>query len=143
VANRPLNWPLIFAVDESTWARCDAETSPERGFHYSATKHSNGKPIVAGWSYQWICQLDWAPDSWTVPIDAMRIKPSMDATSSTIEQVKRLVSLLPPDKEVPLFVYDAGYDPIALSDGLQETRVQVLVRLSSSRVFHPDPTPST
>ena len=36
-------------MDESTWARCDAETSPERGFHYSATKHSNGKPIVAGW----------------------------------------------------------------------------------------------
>jgi hypothetical protein len=143
VANRPLDWPLIFAVDESTWARCDAETSPERGFHYSATKHSNGKPIVAGWSYQWICQLDWAPDSWTAPIDAMRIKPSMDATSSTIDQVKRMISLLPADKEVPLFVYDAGYDPIALSDGLQETRVQVLVRLSSSRVFHPDPTPST
>jgi len=20
-------------------------------------------PIVAGWNYQWICQLDWAPDS--------------------------------------------------------------------------------
>ena len=35
VANRPSDWPLVFAVDASSWARCDAETSPERGFYYS------------------------------------------------------------------------------------------------------------
>ena len=52
VAHRPNDWPLVFAVDASTWARCDAETSPERGFYYSASTHSAGKPIVAGWSYQ-------------------------------------------------------------------------------------------
>ncbi|HZX99204.1 MAG TPA: hypothetical protein VFE92_06930, partial [Dermatophilaceae bacterium] len=51
VRHRPRKWPLVFAVDASTWARCDAETSPERGFYYSASKHSAGKPIVAGWSY--------------------------------------------------------------------------------------------
>ena len=28
IAHRPADWPLVFAVDESTWARCDAETSP-------------------------------------------------------------------------------------------------------------------
>src|SRR5680860_1523544 len=48
VAHRPADWPLVFAVDASTWARCDAETSPERGFYYSASTHSAGKPIVAG-----------------------------------------------------------------------------------------------
>jgi hypothetical protein len=53
VAHRPTTWPAVFAVDASTWACCDAETSPERGF-YSASKHSAGQPIVAGWSYQWI-----------------------------------------------------------------------------------------
>jgi hypothetical protein len=42
VANRPAQWPLVFAVDASTWARCDAETSPQRGFYYSASKHSAG-----------------------------------------------------------------------------------------------------
>src|SRR5512144_984068 len=73
VAHRPVGWPLVFAVDESTWARCDAETSPGRGFSYSASKHSAGQPIVAGWSYQWITQLDWANDSWTAPMDAARI----------------------------------------------------------------------
>ncbi|MHB2028284.1 MAG: hypothetical protein ACYCPT_05625 [Acidimicrobiales bacterium] len=34
------------AIDASTWARRDAETSPERGFHYSASRHSSSKPIV-------------------------------------------------------------------------------------------------
>ncbi len=47
-ANRPARWPAVFAVDASTWDRCDAETSPERGFYYSASKHSAGQPIVAG-----------------------------------------------------------------------------------------------
>lgn len=32
VAHRPAGWPAVFAVDASTWPRCDAETSPERGF---------------------------------------------------------------------------------------------------------------
>ena len=71
----PGDWPLVFAVDASTWDRCDAETSPERGFYYSASKHSAGQPIVAGWSYQWITQLDWAPDSWTAPLDASASRP--------------------------------------------------------------------
>ena len=40
---------------------------------------------------------------------------------------------------VPLFVFDAGYDGIALGHGLADTRAQVLVRIASTRVFHPDP----
>jgi hypothetical protein len=52
-----------FAVDASTWARCDAECSPGRGFYYSPTRHSAGQPIVAGWCYSWIAQLTPARDS--------------------------------------------------------------------------------
>jgi hypothetical protein len=141
VEHRPKAWPLVFAVDASTWDRCDAECSPERGFHYSASKHSAGQPIVAGWSYQWISQLNWAPDSWTAPLDALRITPAMDAGAATVDQVKRLVGLLPRDREVPLFVFDAGYDGVALGHGLADTRAEVLVRIASTRVFHPDPAP--
>ena len=132
VASRPADWPLIFAVDASTWDRCDAECSPERGFYYSASKQSAGQPIVAGWSYQWITQLDWAPDSWTAPLDAMRITPNTDATTATIDQFKRLVGLFPDNRAVPMFVFDAGYDPIALGDGLSDTRAQILVRIRSA-----------
>ena len=141
VAHRPAGWPPVFAVDASTWDRCDAETSPERGFHYSASKHSNGQPIVAGWSYQWVTQLDWAPDSWTAPLDAQRITPAMNATDATIKQVQRLVGLLAEEGDVPMFVFDAGYDPIAISAGLAGTRAEVLVRIRNDRVFYPDPAP--
>jgi hypothetical protein len=141
VEHAPTDWPLVFAVDASTWDRCDAECSPERGFHYSASKHSAGQPIVAGWSYQWISQLDWAPDSWTAPLDALRISPSTDAGTATVDQVKRLVGLLPNDRDVPLFVFDAGYDGVALGHGLADIRAQVVVRIASTRVFHPDPAP--
>lgn len=139
VEHRPKDWPLVFAVDASTWERCDAETSPERGFYHSASKHSAGQPIVAGWNFQWISQLSWDPDSWTAPMDAMRIGPSQDATDATVDQVRRLVGLLPDDEAVPMFVFDAGYDPIAISEHLKDDRVQVLVRLRSDRVFYTDP----
>jgi hypothetical protein len=39
----------LYAVDGSVWARCDAETSPERGYYHHPSRHSNGQPIVAGW----------------------------------------------------------------------------------------------
>ena len=87
VEHRPSGWPLVFAVDASTWPRCDAETSPQRGFYYSASKHSAGQPIVAGWSYQWIAQLDLAADSWTAPMDARRIPVGSDTTTVTVATI--------------------------------------------------------
>jgi hypothetical protein len=131
----------VFAVDASVWERCDAECSPERGFYYSASKHSAGQPIVAGWSFQWICQLGWDPDSWTAPVDVTRLAPTDNTTHATIDQLRRLVELLPDDDEVPMFVFDAGYDPIALTHELRDTRAQILTRIREDRVFHPDTDP--
>jgi hypothetical protein len=141
VEYRPRAWPEIFAVDASTWDRCDAECSPERGFYYSASKHSAGQPIVAGWSYQWIAQLSFSADSWTAPLDARRIGPKEDTTTATVEQVKELVARLKETAGVPMFVFDAGYDPIALTAGLAQTRAQELVRIRGDRVFYRDPSP--
>ena len=140
-AHRPRDWPLVFAVDASTWARCDAETSPERGFYYSASKHSAGKPIVAGWSYSWITGLDWAHDSWTAPMDARRIPPKADATEVTTTQVTDLVNRLGETESTPLFVFDAGYDAIALTDTLSDVAADIVVRIRDDRVFYTDPTP--
>ena len=47
VAYRLAGWPLVFAVDGTSWPRCDAETSPQRGYYYHPSRHSAGKPIVA------------------------------------------------------------------------------------------------
>src|SRR3712207_486214 len=68
----------VFAVDASTWPRCDAECSPGRGFYYSPTRHSAGQPIVAGWCYSWIAQLNLDRNSWTAPIDVRRLVPGED-----------------------------------------------------------------
>ncbi len=57
----------VYAVDASAWDRCDAETSPERGYYYHPSRHSAGQPIVAGWAYQWIAQLGFARESWIAP----------------------------------------------------------------------------
>jgi len=141
--HRPRDWPLVFAVDASTWARCDAETSPERGFYYSASKHSAGKPIVAGWSYSWITQLDWANNSWTAPMDARRIPPKADATALTVSQVRDLVTRLGQSATTPVFCFDAGYDAIALTHELADVRANIVVRIRDDRVFYTDPTPTT
>jgi hypothetical protein len=139
--HRPQGWAPVFAVDESTWPRCDAETSPGRGFHHSASRHSNGKPIVAGWSYQWVAQLSWANDSWTAPMDARRIAPDEDRVAVTVEQVLGLAGRLGADGDVPAFVFDAGYDPAALTWALAGARAQIVVRIRDDRVFHHDPPP--
>jgi hypothetical protein len=139
VAHRPRDWPLVFAVDASTWDRCDAETSPERGFYYSASKHSAGQPIVAGWSYQWITGLDWANDSWTAPLDVRRIRPHDDTVEVTADQVRDLVARLGEAEATPVFVFDAGYDPIALTHALADAPANLVVRIRDDRVFYTDP----
>ena len=141
VENRPPDSPLVFAVDGSTWERADAETSPQRGLYYSASRHSAGQPIVAGWSYQWIAQLGFSADSWTAPMDVTRIPPTENATPATIAQLARLVGLLPVDDAVPMFVLDAGYDGPDTSYGLAVIRAQVLCRIRDDRVFYADPPP--
>jgi hypothetical protein len=69
----------IYAVDVSVWPRCDAECSPERGFYYYPSRHSAGKPIVAGWAYQLVAQLGFERDSWVAPVDTRRVRPAEDA----------------------------------------------------------------
>jgi DDE superfamily endonuclease len=34
--------PLVFAVDVTTWPRCDAECSPERGYYYHPSRPRPG-----------------------------------------------------------------------------------------------------
>ena len=139
---RPRRCPRVPTLSlEPVFRRCDAETSPQRGFYYSASTHSAGQPIVAGWSYQWVTQLDWANDSWTTPLDARRIPPTADAVDVTTTQVRDLVDRLSETRSAPVFVFDAGYDPIALTDTLSEVAANIVVRIRDDRVFYTDPEP--
>ena len=131
----------IYAVDVTTWPRCDAECSPERGYYYHPSRHSAGQPIVAGWAFQWICQLGFARDSWTAPVDARRLQPLDDTDHTAAVQIRSLLERLPASQAVPLFVFDAGYDSAQLSLDLADAGVAVLVRLRSDRCFYADPPP--
>jgi hypothetical protein len=133
--------PLVFAVDVTTWPRCDAECSPERGYYYHPSRHSAGQPIIAGWAYQWIAQLSFERDSWTAPVDARRLHPLEDTDQTAAAQIRALLARLPAGEAVPLFVFDAGYDSAQLTLDLAEAPAAVLVRLRSDRCFYADPPP--
>src|SRR3954471_8598777 len=141
VAHRGAGAP-VFAVDASTWARCDAECSPGRGFYYSPTRHSAGQPIVAGWCYSWIAQLGFDRDSWTAPVDARRLDPAEDAGRATAAQVRALAGRLARGPAVPLFVFDAGYAPIALTVDLSDLPRAILTRIRCDGVFYTAPAPA-
>jgi len=143
LAARPLaGGRPIFAIDVSVWPRCDAETSPDRGYYYHPSRHSAGKPIVAGWAYQWVAQLGFERDSWTAPLDARRVHPTENTNAVAADQVRGLLRRLPQGGRAPLFVFDAGYDPVQLTHGLQGTVAAILVRLRSGRCFYADPPPA-
>jgi hypothetical protein len=67
------------------------------------------------------------------------VSPVEDASDVATEQVKALVRRLPESDPAPLFVFDAGYDPVRLQRGMEGCGVQILVRLHSGRTFYADP----
>jgi hypothetical protein len=133
--------PLVFAVDVTTWPRCDAECSPERGYYYHPSRHSAGQPIIAGWAFQWIAQVSFERDSWTAPVDAARLHPLDDTDQQAAYQVRALLERLPASEAVPWFVFDGGYDSAQLTLDLADLPAAVLVRLRSDRCFYADPPP--
>jgi hypothetical protein len=135
------NEPPVYAMDVSVWDRCHAETSPERGFYYHPSRHSSGQPIVAGWAYQFIARLNFVRESWTAPVDVARVHPARDANEVAAEQVKAFLGRSPAEGGLaPMFVFDAGYDPVKLQQGLEgSSPCQILVRLRAGRSFYGDP----
>ena len=134
----------VYAVDVTSWPRCDAETSPERGYYYHPSRHSAGQPIVAGWAYQLVAEIGFARDTWVAPVDVRRVHPTEDANNVAAEQVRTLLERMPhrgldPPSALPMFVFDAGYDPVKLQRELKGSTAQLLVRLHSNRVFYADP----
>jgi len=141
VASHPLaGGEPIYAVDVSVWPRCDAETSPGRALYYHASRHSAGQPIVAGWAYSWIAQLGFARESWTAPLRVRRVRPQENSNVVAAEQITAFLAHLPADSLLPWFVFDAGYDPVQLSQALGDAHAAILVRLRAGRCFYADPT---
>jgi hypothetical protein len=94
---------------------------------------------VAGWAYQFVAQLNFVRESWTAPVCVERVCPDQEANAVATEQIKELLGRSPVGSDVPLFVFDAGYDPVKLQQGLEGSPCQILVRLRAGRRFYADP----
>jgi hypothetical protein len=106
------------------------------------SRHSAGQPIVAGWAYQWIAQHSLACDSWTAPLSVRRLDPHDNPNRVAAEQIVAVCRRRDPgDDALPIFVCDAGYDPVQLAQAVDQTRVALLVRLRAGRCFYADPAP--
>ena len=132
-----------YAVDASVWPRCDAETSPERGYYAHPYRHSHGQPIVAGWNYSWLVQVPRRCSRWTAPLRMRRVRPGENLNQVAAEQIRSWLRQAPPapaDAPPPIFSFDAGYDSVQLSLALADESVCLLVRLRAGRCFYADPT---
>lgn len=86
-----------------------------------------------------MAQLGFERDSWVAPVDARRLKPTEDTDEVAVEQARVLIGGLPGSGVEPIFVFDAGYDPVKLQRGLEVSPARILVRLHSNRVFYAAP----
>ena len=107
------------------------------------TRHSAGKPIIAGWAFSWLAALELTTNSWTAPLDVVRLLPGANINAAAATQILHLLPRLPDTSgRLPLFVFDGGYDPVRLALALEATPAQLLVRIRSDRCFYADPPPA-
>jgi hypothetical protein len=89
-----------------------------------------------------VAQLGFARDSWTAPLDVQRVPPADNANAVAVGQVRALIGRSSRSAPEPLFVFDAGYDPVQLALGLEGTGAAILVRVRGDRCFYADPPPA-
>lgn len=79
-------------------------------------------------------------------MDTTRIPPTADGVAITVGQIRDLATRLENtsrDQQAPTFVFDAGYDPVALTHQLADVAATIVVRIRDDRVFYSDPPPAT
>jgi hypothetical protein len=132
---------LVLAADITCWLRPDAHTSPQRILCHTFGRGKDQHIPVPGWPYSVICALEAGRNSWTAPLDALRLAPGDDAATVTARQMRELIERLmdagqwKDDDPDILIVVDAGYDVPRLAHLLKDLPVQVLGRMRSDRVL--------
>jgi hypothetical protein len=134
---------LRFAVDATAYPRPDAWCSPGREHvHNGACRCRGSSKTAPGWEYQFTAAIGHLRTAWAAFTDVTRTTPA-DRTAQTIAQVRNALRRLRAAghgrKAAPLFVFDAGYSPAALTDGLLGCPVHILVRLAAGSVFYAQP----
>jgi hypothetical protein len=116
------------------------QTSPERGMYYHSSRHWGGRTHRRGLGLF----LDRAGRLRAGELDGASPRaaaaPQENANAVAAEQIAALVPQLPAERSLPWFLFDSGYDPVQLTQALEETPAAILVRLRSGRCFYAEPT---
>jgi hypothetical protein len=137
----PVDAPLMFGIDSTTFPRPNAECSPDRGLHYAPCRCDGDRKVVPGWVFQWVMGLEWGSSSWTLPVDARRLPEGSCPVASTADQIRDLAGRLSrredtASRAAPLFILDQGYAAAALTHALDGLKVQTLVCIKGDRVYY-------
>ena len=73
--------------------------------------------MIPGWPYSLVAALERGGTSWTLPLDAVRLRPDDDLAAVTAAQVRDVVTRLAAaghwkdgDPDI-MVIFDAGYEP--------------------------------
>jgi hypothetical protein len=140
-------WPLLLAVDATIYPRPDTRVVADVGMQYAERGPDSTGRARPGWSLQWMCRVGevsgtGARTSWAAPLDVRRVASHEMASEVAAVQVGQVWDRLsePVRRQGVLFLYDAGYDVISLTQQLP-AGAQLLGRLRSNRVFYGRPAP--
>jgi len=129
----------VYAIDSTIHPRPDAETLPDRGKVYSASKEGT----VPGHQYSWLGRLIAQGQSWFAPRDVERVATSTTPATVAAEQVRRLALTLLAGV-LAVIVADSHYAKhVFLAVFVTLPNLCVLVRLACNRVLYGPPPPVT
>ena len=78
-----MTWNEDVDVDVSNWLRPDAGTSPGRSFCHCYGRGKSSAQMIPGWPYSFVAVLEPGRTSWTLPLDAVRLRPDDDLAAVT------------------------------------------------------------
>ena len=125
----------VYALDSTVHPRPDADTLPDRGQVYSASKGGT----LPGHQYSWLGRIVAQGCSWFAPRDVERIATRTTPAAVAAEQVKRLAVTLAVGA-LAVVVADSGYaNAVFLAAFVGLTGVCALVRVANNRVLYGPP----
>ncbi len=129
----------IYAVDASVWTRSMPKPVPNALFTIIRPVTRLGNRLSQAGSTIGLGRLSFAHDSWTAPRKIRRLKPEDLVNLVAVEQIKELLQSYPDSAPLPIFVFDAGYEPGQLAQAWGSLRATALTRLRAGRCFYADP----
>jgi len=137
LAELPIDAPVWIAVDATSVARLEAQTSEDRGAIHLSNLPLCDKPISLGWSFSVVGVLPEQASSWTPPVEIQRIRTTQTAIGRAIEQLRQLKPLF--GSRQVIILADRWYGTPEMLRACRELGYSVLIRLKKNRKLYRKP----